>query len=549
MRPLDAAEDAGASGRIVDAKIAYQRTTDYFSDFAGWTLQRPLGFGGFGLALKYRYAPPGGGGAGSRNYVVKVGLDGWNDRNIRIEADATRKVARAAHCVQIVAPEKAGLPAAEKFEFSLLRVDDSSDSHTSSGEESRDDAPPPPPPRRRGRGRRIPERSRVHLEANIPALNAKGATFTDRYNDAARRHNQRVLRLRNAMNASRAETRKWQLDYKDYLILECCESGELMGLIARVHQNGGRFPNRVLWSFWLCLVRACVAMSYPPRKFHPLRRSPVGPPPPPGSKVGSGVELLGNYKRIGNDLYEDLPYRNRRWAEKKMVHFDIDPSNIFIDTIDQYTLDEEHRLVPKLKLGDFGMAHEVKPRKRNVYYDNRRFYGKAGHYAPEQFGPEWDHIRESASDVPLPPDQHGSEVSGEKIAGNYGPPMNVWAVALIMWQLITGLHPPMPPNRGRATDRDGNRLPTHYAVLILDPDPHPPAHTGGRRRRQGQHEGYAHVDYELRHTIARCLAHDPAKRPPAGRLLEEAKRGIRKRFPGETEAMVRRWVNEYIDNA
>lgn len=56
------------------------------------------------------------------------------------------------------------------------------------------------------------------------------------------------------------------------------------------------------------MVRSCVAMKYPPRKFHPDRptwRRPNG----------------------RTDLIERIPPPHKRWRAKNWVHFDIDPTN------------------------------------------------------------------------------------------------------------------------------------------------------------------------------------------------------------------------------
>lgn len=54
----------------------------------------------------------------------------------------------------------------------------------------------------------------------------------------------------------------------------------------------------------------------------------------------------------------------------------------------------------------------------------------------EQFGPEWDYIY---ADKPGPrriADQDDWELSEQKIAGNYGPPMNVWGIALVSYSQL-----------------------------------------------------------------------------------------------------------------
>jgi hypothetical protein len=100
-----------------------------------------------------------------------------------------------------------------------------------------------------------------------------------------------------------------------------------------------------------------------------------------------------------------------------------------------------------------------------------------------------------------------------------------------MWQIITCLDPPVPPTRGAEIVGGGRSLPPHYAADILDKPE------------------YEHVDLELRITIARCMAHDPTNRPSSGRLLAQAKTAARKYFPGETDPVIRAWVDRFLHNA
>ncbi|KAI1457805.1 hypothetical protein F4805DRAFT_166226 [Annulohypoxylon moriforme] len=48
------------------------------------------------------------------------------------------------------------------------------------------------------------------------------------------------------------------------IVLEYLEHGTFARLISRLSHYNTTVPNRLLWSFFLCLVRACVALAYPP---------------------------------------------------------------------------------------------------------------------------------------------------------------------------------------------------------------------------------------------------------------------------------------------
>ncbi len=90
---------------------------------------------------------------------------------------------------------------------------------------------------------------------------------------------------------------------KDYIVLEYLQNGDLKNMITKIFNDRGLIPDRVLWSFWLCLVKQCIGLAYYPRKFHPNRRQNTG------------------------NLDEFIPPPEQRWREKRMVHFDFDPLN------------------------------------------------------------------------------------------------------------------------------------------------------------------------------------------------------------------------------
>lgn len=94
-------------------------------------------------------------------------------------------------------------------------------------------------------------------------------------------------------------------DQKDFIVLEYVANGDLRDLIAKVNAMNAKFPDRVLWSFFLCLVKQCIGLAYYPRKFHPDRHN-----------AGDG-----------RDLDETIPPDAQKWRWKNMIHFDYDPLN------------------------------------------------------------------------------------------------------------------------------------------------------------------------------------------------------------------------------
>ncbi|KAI1645119.1 kinase-like domain-containing protein [Daldinia loculata] len=546
------------------ARDALQNAKHYFGSSL-FRYQKVLGFGGLGLALHYRYDGEGT----PKDVAVKLSLASWESDDLRKEGRAMEAMLGAVHAVQLVHPQEVGRQPLAPF-FLKPTVDDSSDEEDSSGDESIDQPHRPP---------RVPRHFRSAEEHQ-----ARRQNYNNRY---------RTWYYRNAALEAR----------NDYLLLEYIEGGDLRMLINRISEAtpgpGGPggvtpIPNRILWALWLCLVRACVGLKYPPRKFHPQR-----------------------FDRV--DLIEDAPPARKRWRAKNWVHFDIDPTNIFVGNIERPEWDEpasenapftrpvtpgegsssreeyipktaptatinyfsgmlrqltvkvtrgesstaqqgnaperasrkrkydvyhkdraigEHLFVPKLKLADFGLTEHIKTFKRNYYYVRRRAVGKSSYLAPEQFSADWDTI---------PGDTDGPEAGENPVAGSYSAATNVWGIALTMWIIITQRQPPSPPQpqippgvyipggRHAVNIDDALRgmnpnLPISYCPLLMD----------------GQ---FNNVDEDLRRTIYQCMYHNPSHRPTVEELLVQGRVGIQKVFPNETDEVVNRWVDRFILSA
>ncbi|KAI1485159.1 kinase-like domain-containing protein [Biscogniauxia mediterranea] len=500
----------------------FQRASTWFQKKGPFEFVRPLGYGGLGLTLQYKYTDI----APVMNLVLKIAIRGWDDKSLRNEEENTRQVARAAHCIQMIPPEKVGMRPKKRSRFRPQNHFDSSDEGISSGEESRGEEPKEKPKSRRWRLQNERQKTKVKLQL----LSDRMEIWRDLVKQRNARLQARAIKRQQEGEASQASTtddpldEEWELDYKDYLLLEFAENGDLANFIYKTNEMREKVPNRVLWSFWLCLVSACVAMEYPPRKFHPKRRDP-DPADVEGLPAMDFVDLNSETrgKRIGPDLYEDVPDPSRRWAGKRQVHFDIDPKNIFIYGFDPNTKDNEHKLIPRLKLADFGLAQTVKPNKGNGYYWHKRGTGKLGYYTPEQFGEDWDYVRA--------PWIYGPEISEQPVAGNYGAHTNVWSIALSLWQLMTGARVPFPPVVAPPEDPNDPNAPVSYCTLI------------------NTHQRYAYIDADLRRTVYRCMMHRPADRPSLLTLMNEAKEGIKRSYPGESDEEISAWVAKLLYNA
>ena len=90
---------------------------------------------------------------------------------------------------------------------------------------------------------------------------------------------------------------------KNYVVIEYLPAGDLKNLIAKVRNDNGFFPNSVLWQLFRCLLKQCIGLAYPVRKFHPDRMTTEG------------------------DLEEMIPPEEQKWRKRRFVHFDFDPFN------------------------------------------------------------------------------------------------------------------------------------------------------------------------------------------------------------------------------
>ncbi|KAI0468131.1 hypothetical protein F4859DRAFT_215631 [Xylaria cf. heliscus] len=108
------------------------------------------------------------------------------------------------------------------------------------------------------------------------------------------------------------------------LILEYLENGSLVQLQVKALDRGIQLPNRILWSWLYCMIRACVGMTYKRRGF----------------RRGGRLELE-TFEAAGNQYYP-------------LQHSDINARNLMIHDLEPRV--PEHSLVPKLVMIDFGIA-------------------------------------------------------------------------------------------------------------------------------------------------------------------------------------------------
>ncbi|RYO77220.1 hypothetical protein DL762_009404 [Monosporascus cannonballus] len=109
-----------------------------------------------------------------------------------------------------------------------------------------------------------------------------------------------------------------------YMVLEFLPYGTLDSFIQEMRRDQ-HIPNRVFWSFFLCLARACAAMAYPP----------VEP----------------NWA-VTNDLRLETPLQSIR--PQALAHRDMHTKNIMLGDFDATRA--EHQFAPMIKLIDFDQA-------------------------------------------------------------------------------------------------------------------------------------------------------------------------------------------------
>ncbi|KAI1103618.1 kinase-like domain-containing protein [Jackrogersella minutella] len=232
----------------------------------------------------------------------------------------------------------------------------------------------------------------------------------------------------------------------------------------------GFIPSRILWRMFLCLARGIIGMAYPPPSWLP------------GSEeYRESVNAQG--------IVDELP--------QTIVHFDLDPQNVLVGDVDLMAPDEEHRISPLIKIADLGLMTDWD--SMNMPY--AKMYairkGKTNYYAPEQR----DRTR-AAND--------------EYVIGH---PLNVWAIGLTMFNLLTLRHPNAsnwkPSNCTLPTKNSSETKILTWGWQII-PD----------ENGTTDDEYIDAYDLRLRQLIALCMADHTAHRPDLATLLTTIEAGI-----------------------
>ncbi|KAH9909293.1 kinase-like domain-containing protein [Xylariomycetidae sp. FL2044] len=110
------------------------------------------------------------------------------------------------------------------------------------------------------------------------------------------------------------------------IVMEYIGHGTLQDFLSRFSASGRPIPNRILWNIFLCLVRASIAMTYPPH-----------------GSLNDGIER------------ERIPDGGK--PDRSIIHSDMHLLNILLGTFQP--LDAEHKFGPLVRLIDFGSAFWV----------------------------------------------------------------------------------------------------------------------------------------------------------------------------------------------
>ncbi|KAK6820898.1 hypothetical protein PG987_015298 [Apiospora arundinis] len=216
------------------------------------------------------------------------------------------------------------------------------------------------------------------------------------------------------------------------------------------------------------------------------------------------------------------------YAPTRIVHFDIDPSNVLIGHFQDS--EPEHAVQPIFKLGDFGISQEISTKYSRNALIRLQGSGKIGFRSPEQ--------ELGASLTPrglFDPD-----------INTYGVHTNIWGIGITMFSLITKTRPPpIPKFASYPCTLQGQTADSYGWFLAQD----------GENVPYGVEALYQTFPIELRQLVARCMCIEPQHRPGLGYLLPAIQHYIAqgdaleaqgRSPPGESNADLERFCRDLI---
>ncbi|KAF3762795.1 hypothetical protein M406DRAFT_72782 [Cryphonectria parasitica EP155] len=294
-------------------------------------------------------------------------------------------------------------------------------------------------------------------------------------------------------------------DDPNLIIMPYCKYGDLTKWLSKSGNGGPRgypawIPPSVLWRYFDCLVKGCIAMQYPPR-YQELNQGPDD-------------DYVPIPQRPNQDLLpEVVPPPDLRDDDVALVHRDFDHGN----GKQTHTVGI---LLQIMCVADLGLMRPQEYFLREPRYSphpnwdrellwSSRAMGKPGWWAPEVWTAEWDDIG--------PNSDPNTEPRFRTVAGNYGSHSNVWQMGMIMRCCMLLEQPPVAP----VTDR----------VQRFEEPGSPEMHFTGGFDLLNDPACVSFYGREMCELVARCLEYVPHHRPDLETLQRAVTAGLQAADP------------------
>ncbi|KAK4222419.1 hypothetical protein QBC38DRAFT_448279 [Podospora fimiseda] len=119
------------------------------------------------------------------------------------------------------------------------------------------------------------------------------------------------------------------------MLIKYLKGGTLDDILFKAKEKKMRIPNRILWLVFFCLVKGVITMRFPPTRYHENH-----------AKFGGSTGMIWN---------ERMPSTGEIPDGFDNVHYDLDPSNVFMRQVGDGGSGDKHRVFPIAKVADFGL--------------------------------------------------------------------------------------------------------------------------------------------------------------------------------------------------
>ena len=171
-----------------------------------------------------------------------------------------------------------------------------------------------------------------------------------------------------------------------------------------------------MWRVFLCLFRACVALTYPGRWA------------PPGWVPDENNDAPTQEEFVPRNMFG-----LQRPTGEGILNFDMNDRNVMIGDFDSDPgPGHPHDQVPIVKVGDLGVITRFLPQHRDSFFAlvACRVRGNMWYQTPEQFSETWKNVDSMES------------LNADSVAGKYGWTTNLWQVGRLMTIMVrTSLTP------------------------------------------------------------------------------------------------------------